>query len=287
VIRAWQSYLINAAVAGGSTFLFGWAYPRLLRPPVKSNYRGARLPLSLGTAVTVGLVVVDIALIPVVISHVAATGQGIPQKTWVLMAACLAVFAAGTYDDRRPHRTRGVLAQVGALRTGTVTSGVVKLAALAVAAGAWTLVTGSSPLRVILGTAVIAGVANGWNLLDVAPGRALKFAVLASVPLFAYRPTRFSARIVAASAVALVPDLRERAMLGDAGANVMGFAIGAVMFDRLGNRGLAVALLVVVVVHVVSETVTLSRVIEAVPPLRWFDRVGRIHQPAGEGSTST
>jgi UDP-GlcNAc:undecaprenyl-phosphate/decaprenyl-phosphate GlcNAc-1-phosphate transferase len=287
VIRAWQSYLINAAVAGGSTFLFGWAYPLLLRPPVKPNYRGVRLPLSLGTAVTIALVAVDIALVPVVAYHVATTAQGVPQKTWVLVAACLAVYAAGTYDDRRPHRTRGVVAQIGALRTGTVTSGVVKLAVLVAASAAWTLITGSSPLRVILGTAVIAGVANGWNLLDVAPGRAPKFAVLAAIPLFAYRPTRFSARIVAASAVALIPDLRERAMLGDAGANVMGFAIGAVMFDRLGNRGLALALLAVVAVHVVSETVTLSRVIEVLPPLRWFDRLGRIRQPAGEGSTST
>jgi hypothetical protein len=287
VIRAWESYLINAAVAGGLTFIFGWAYPHLLRSPVKPNYRGVRLPLSLGPALTLGLVAVDLALVPVVLYHVATTGQGVPQKNWVLVGGCLAVFAAGAYDDRQPVRTRGVVAQIAALRTGTVTPGVVKLLVLVAASAAWTLITGSSPVRVALGIPVIAGVANGWNLLDVAPGRALKFGLLAAAPLFAFRPTRFSARIVAAAAVALPPDLRERAMLGDAGANVLGFAMGAALFDRLGNRGLGAALLVVVLLHVVSETVTLSRVIEAVPPLRWLDRLGRAEPPSGQGSTST
>ena len=33
---------------------------------------------------------------------------------------------------------------------------------------------------------------------------------------------------------------------------------------------------IAVVVNAVAETVTLSRVIEAVPPLRWFDALGRL-----------
>jgi UDP-GlcNAc:undecaprenyl-phosphate/decaprenyl-phosphate GlcNAc-1-phosphate transferase len=287
VSRAWLSYLVNAAVAGVITFVAGWAAPHLLRPPVKPNRRGILLPLSLGHAVTLGLVAVDLGLLPAVLFHVVADGSGVPQKTWVLMAACLAVFAAGTYDDRQPQRSRGVAAQIRALGTGTVTPGVVKLVVLVAASAAWALITGSSTLRVALGTPVMAGVANGWNLLDVVPGRAMKAGLLAAIPLFAYRPTRFTARIVAVTAVGLVPDLRERAMLGDAGANVLGFAIGAALFDRLGDRGLVVALAVVVAVHVVSETITLSRVIDAVPPLRWVDRLGRIRASSEEGSTST
>ncbi len=34
--------------------------------------------------------------------------------------------------------------------------------------------------------------------------------------------------------------------------------------------------MIAVVVNAVAETVTLSRVIEAVPPLRWFDGLGRL-----------
>jgi len=34
--------------------------------------------------------------------------------------------------------------------------------------------------------------------------------------------------------------------------------------------------LIVIGLNVLAETVTFSRTIEAVPPLRWFDRLGRL-----------
>ena len=39
---------------------------------------------------------------------------------------------------------------------------------------------------------------------------------------------------------------------------------------------MVVAAAIAVVINAVAETVTLSRVIEAVPPLRWFDALGRL-----------
>jgi len=286
-MTAWMTYALHAAVAGAATYVAGWKYPHALMPPVRHNNRGEPLPLSLGPAVTAGLVVVDLASLPLVLYRVATTGHGVPQGAWALDAAILLVFAAGTYDDRRPGRTRGVAAQLRPLLRGSVTPGAVKLGALLAAAATWGLVTGSSPFRLALAIPVIAGVANAWNLLDVTPGRACKYGLLAAVPLFVYRPTRLAARLGSVVAVALVPDVRERAMLGDAGANVIGFVMGGELFDRLGNRGLVGALAALVLIHVLSETVTLSRIIRAIPPLRWFDDLGRIRHPENEGSTSS
>jgi hypothetical protein len=87
----------------------------------------------------------------------------------------------------------------------------------------------------------------------------------------------------------LVLDLRERAMLGDAGSNVLGFIIGLALFRLLPTWGLGFVLGVILILHALGETVTLSRIIEATPPLRWFDRLGRL--PADQtkpesGSTS-
>jgi UDP-N-acetylmuramyl pentapeptide phosphotransferase/UDP-N-acetylglucosamine-1-phosphate transferase len=286
-VTGWLDYLLNAAVAAGATYLAAWRYPRLTRPPVKPNHRGAMLPLSLGGAVTLGLVVLDVVSLPVVAFHIATTGHGVPQKVWVLIGAILLVFAAGAYDDRHTARTRGIVAQLRPLASGTVTPGAVKLLALVAGATAYAAVIQSPPARLALGVPVVAGIANAWNLLDVQPGRALRFALVTAVPLFVYRPTRMAARIVAASAVALPLDLRERAMLGDAGANVLGFALGVAIFDRLSTLGLAVALALVIAAHVASETITLSRVIGAVPPLRWFDDLGRARHQDNEHSTST
>ncbi len=76
---------------------------------------------------------------------------------------------------------------------------------------------------------------------------------------------------------ALLPfDLRERAMLGDSGANVLGFVLGVELYGRLSTPRLAVSLAAVLALHLVADTVTFSRIIRAVPPLRWFDGLGRI-----------
>ena len=43
----------------------------------------------------------------------------------------------------------------------------------------------------------------------------------------------------------------------------------------LTTAGLSFALAAIVLIHVLAETVTLSRLIQAVPPLRWIDLLGR------------
>jgi UDP-GlcNAc:undecaprenyl-phosphate/decaprenyl-phosphate GlcNAc-1-phosphate transferase len=152
----------------------------------------------------------------------------------------------------------------------------VKLVA-ALAAGAIVVVgTRSSLDRGVLGTLVMAGSANVSNLLDVRPGRALKAFVLAAVALCL--PALGAAGLVApalGAAVCAFPfDLRERAMLGDSGSNVLGFVAGVALYSVLGVFGLGLALAVIVALHVVSELVSFSRIIQAVGPLRWIDRLG-------------
>ena len=66
-------------------------------------------------------------------------------------------------------------------------------------------------------------------------------------------------------------------MLGDTGANVIGAVLGlAVVLGSRESIRLTV-MLVLLALNVAAELVSFSRVIDAVPPLRWFDRLG---QPA-------
>jgi UDP-GlcNAc:undecaprenyl-phosphate/decaprenyl-phosphate GlcNAc-1-phosphate transferase len=77
-----------------------------------------------------------------------------------------------------------------------------------------------------------------------------------------------------ASVLVLPWDVRERAMLGDAGANLLGFTIGVALFGALTDAQVVVAAAIGVTLNVLADTVTLSRLIDGVPPLRWYDRLG-------------
>ena len=183
------------------------------------------------------------------------------------------------YDDFRPARTRGLVRQLRLTVHGRVTSGIVKLATIVLAATLVAWATGEREGRLLLAIPVIAGAANLWNLLDVRPGRALKYFLLPELALLVASrdaPAYFAGAAIGAAGVALVIDLRELAMLGDAGSNVLGFIVGVGLVDTVPTWGLGVILAGILVLHLFAETVTLSRIIEATPPLRWFDRLGRL-----------
>src|SRR5699024_7384107 len=77
---------------------------------------------------------------------------------------------------------------------------------------------------------------------------------------------------------------RERGMLGDAGANVLGAAVGAAATRRLSAPSLLTVLASVVSLTLASERISFSAVIERTPALRALDRLGRRTEPtAGSG----
>ncbi|MGZ6839832.1 MAG: hypothetical protein ACXVHC_05165 [Frankiaceae bacterium] len=228
-----------------------------------------------------------------------------PATLPTLVALEAPVVAAGRIDDLRGARAdRGVRGHLAALRAGRATSGQLKAfvlvaAGLAVAglpsAAAGHLRRGrlgqrapASPVPVQRGVVdtlvaggVIAASANFVNLLDVVPGRALK-AVLAASTAGALAapatdvPTGVVLAAAAGAAAGLLPaDLAEATMLGDAGSNAAGALVGWGL-ARSGRRLHRVALLgALSAATALSEAVSFSRSIEAVPMLRWLDRLGR------------
>ena len=69
--------------------------------------------------------------------------------------------------------------------------------------------------------------------------------------------------------------LRERAMLGDAGANLAGAIAGVTLIVGLGEDARLVALAIVAALTIYGEYRSISRAIERIGPLRALDRLGR------------
>ena len=216
------------------------------------NHRGRPLTLLAGPALVVA----------------AAVSADLP-RTAALVAGGGAA-AVGAYDDATGGAdARGLRGHLRALRRGRITSGALKVVGLSVTgAAACALLEGASDRRSLLvGGAVVAGSANLLNLLDLRPGRALKAGVVAAALLGQPGP--------AAAAAALLPeDLLEQAMLGDAGANGLGALLGLAVLQRAPRRRGHV-LGALAALTLLSEVVSFSRVVDAVPPLRWVDRAGR------------
>ncbi len=263
-----------AAWFGWGLFLgwVGWLLARRAGPRWRtSNRRGRTIPATVGWACALGAA----GLVLVVVRQVDTVGLSDSQAGELLGAAI--VFLAGVVDDGFGGQVRGLRGHLRAVLDGHITTGGLKLAAAVLAAAITVAWTPREHLWANLSALIaIAGCTNVWNGLDVAPGRALKAFLAVALVLLVVDVRAFLLVCTGAATAALVPDLRERGMLGDSGANLLGFLAGAEIVRRLPEIWLLPAAATVIGLNVLAETVTFSRTIERAAPLRWFDRLGRL-----------
>lgn len=243
-----------------------------------ANYRGRRVPVVLGVSLAVAVAAPGLAVF-VVLALGGHGGLGHAGRLLLLLLGAALVFLAGVNDDLHPGAVRGLRGHLRQVVRLKLTTGGVKLLAGIAAAWLAAVAVGAHGWALILGVPAAAGATNTLNLLDVAPGRALKVFIPVAAALLVASWRSDAAILESAglgAAVALLPfDLKEGAMLGDAGANLLGFVVGAGLLASLPTWGLGVALALVLLLHLGAETVTLSRLIRGATPLRWLDDLGR------------
>jgi UDP-GlcNAc:undecaprenyl-phosphate/decaprenyl-phosphate GlcNAc-1-phosphate transferase len=266
------SEVIRFTAIGFLLATLGWLLVRDPRPRWrKENHRGRSLPVTLGWALASGAA----AVAGVIWFQVEEQGWRDSQAGELLGAAV--VFVAGVIDDGVGGQVRGLRGHLRTLLRGRFTTGGLKLLAAVIAAALTVAWTPREHLWAnLLALVAIAGCTNVWNGLDVAPGRALKAFLVVSAVLLVVDLRAFLLVCLGSAVAVLWPDLRERGMLGDAGANLLGFLAGAEIVRRLPEVWLIPAVLIVIGLNLLAETVTFTRTIEAIPPLRWFDRLGRL-----------
>lgn len=260
---------LRTAVVAGAGSRFAYTLLRRFTPGEaalweRRNHRGEIVTLVEGPAVAIGAALA------------AGTAPGVPAAHRAAAALATAGAAGfGTYDDMLGATDkRGFKGHIGALAKGEVTSGMVKvlgIGATGLAAGA---LVQRKPVDKLLAGLVVAGTANVVNLFDLRPGRAAKVALLAGAPSV-LRGSRLAAAPVGAAAALLPEDLDEQAMLGDAGANALGAALGVAAAAGASRRGLVARVAVLAALTAASEKVSFTKVIAANPVLDRIDMLGR------------
>lgn len=295
-------------------WLWGWAVPSglliaagaVLLPETirflqehglsETNYRGRLVP-------TAGGVLLWLLLLLWYLYVVCVVPSSRPDIDRWMLAVTLVGFA-GLLDDLLGER------EVKGLRNHwktwieqrRITTGIVK-AGTTLVAGMLILLPDAEQLRSGTGITFVADsralwllpfklllillATNAVNLLDVRPGRALKgffVSLLLLVWLASWKESgteavwnvwRLLVPLTIGAGMFAGADLRGKAMLGDAGANVLGFALG-VGFALLTPVSVqAAALAVLIGLHAITWRRSLSVIIERHTLLRWLDQAGR------------
>jgi UDP-GlcNAc:undecaprenyl-phosphate/decaprenyl-phosphate GlcNAc-1-phosphate transferase len=230
--------------------------------PRGRNYRGRAVVSPLGVAL---LAAAGIALIA-------------GPTRWLVFL--VGVGSLGLIDDLvadspRGLRGHGRAAIRGELSTGAIKAiGTVGLAAYAAAGTAG----GPTYLAEVL---VLTLAAHLGNLLDTRPGRSEKALALtaATVCLSSWSlvPLEPIAAVIVPAAACAWFTLRERAMLGDTGASLIGGMIGVLLVTTLAAPTTYAALAALVSISLYGEFRSISSAIERVPLLARLDSVGRVN----------
>jgi len=249
---------------------------------VRANHRGRELAFPIGAVIAAAALV---ALAPLAFLNDRADLDLLEPDlrrwiTYVIGIAFLGLLDDAIGQGAAAGTPRGWRGHARALREGRLSTGAIKaVGALALAAYAVSG-QGRESLDYLADVALLILTTNLFNLLDLRGGRAEKGLVLLGAGLclgaWTIAPLELLGIFCGPILVGAWLTLRERAMLGDTGSNLIGAVAGVWLLTTLGHDGRLIALAIVVAITVFGEFRSISSAIERVPPLRSLDSLGRV-----------
>lgn len=251
---------------------------------LRRNYRGREVPTGGGFVLVTAVLLIEAG-------RAVAGSFGIGERTGLsahrsaVIIVVLGFGLVGLLDDMAGNPAiSGFRGHLKSLASGQLTTGAIKILgggflALLASFQLRSVFVGMNFVEYLRDAAIIALAANTSNLFDKVPGRALKVSALGFIGLViatsasAYlAPT---AVVVGAALALMLDDLHERVMLGDSGSNIVGASIGVGIIFACSSSTRWTLLLVLLFLNVLSEFLSFSRIIAAIPPLRGLDQIGR------------
>lgn len=237
---------------------------------VRKNYQGVDIPVSAGISF-------PITIMLVFIFYVLLSWYDNSYHLFIL--GLISISFLGFIDDMLGQRdTLGFRGHFGALFKGRLTTGGLKALGGGLIAFFVSLFISTGWGNIIINTLIVALFTNMLNLLDLRPGRAVKGFIIFLAAIVAVAVGKVDWLLVAPLVGAVLwyvrLDLKAMVMMGDAGSNVLGFALGYYclglpLYPRLGVLGFLVAM------HIYTEKYSLTKTIEQVYLLRVVDKMGR------------
>jgi UDP-GlcNAc:undecaprenyl-phosphate/decaprenyl-phosphate GlcNAc-1-phosphate transferase len=272
--------ILSAAVAAVATG--PWLADMRRRGLVRENYRGVAVAFPAG-AVLIACSLIALAPLAILDDRADLDLLDPELRRWavyVLGVALLGLLDDGLGRGAAVDTDRGWRGHARAVARGRFSTGAIKaVGALALAAYA-TQGRGQEDVRYLADLALLLLATNLFNLLDLRPGRVEKaFGLLLAglcLGTWTAAPIEILGVFMGPVAIGAAFTLRERAMLGDTGSNLVGALAGISLLVVLSQDARLIALAVVAALTIYGEFRSISAAVDRVPPLRWLDSLGRV-----------
>lgn len=236
---------------------------------LKKNYQGK------GVLVTGGFLLIFITLITWSIIFGIGYVERELFETYLFLS--LVIGATGLLDDLAGNRlVRGLKGHFDSLRKGVLTTGIIKVVVISISALLLALNYKESLGEVIISTGIIVFMSNLVNLLDLRPGRSIKFFIIISIFIINRDNLLYYLPYFLSFLVYLPYEMKEEMMLGDCGANLLGFILGFnIVLKTESFVNLLLIFILAFFLNILSEKYSFSSIIKINPVLNWIDSLGR------------
>ena len=240
---------------------------------IRPNYKGEMIPVSMGIVFLPMIIINGIILAFFTVDFISLS------CLFIFIFGMMAMFFAGIIDDTIGNRdVSGLKGHFKSLFKGTLTTGGFK----ALFGGFVGLIISVSISKdiidIVVNTLVIALSTNLMNLFDLRPGRAIKVYLVIMITIFFTLSgyIQILPLLILPNVLAYFNfDLKAKAMMGDTGSNVLGISIGILMVLGYTLKVRIVWLVFLVLIHLLTEKFSLTKIIEKNKVLKFIDRLGR------------
>jgi UDP-GlcNAc:undecaprenyl-phosphate/decaprenyl-phosphate GlcNAc-1-phosphate transferase len=229
--------------------------------PRRTNYRGKPVAFPFGALLLVA----------------ALAALAADPSRWLVFLSGVACL--GLVDDLIGAAPRGWRGHGRALVRGELSTGAIKAAGTTALAAYAAAGSGVGGLDYVAEIAVLTLAAHLGNLLDTRPGRSEKALALTAAIIcggsWSLSPLQPIIALIGPVAVGAWFTLRERAMLGDSGASLIGGMIGILLVTTLAAPATYLALTGLIAIALYGEFRSISSAVGRIPLLERLDSLGR------------
>ena len=240
---------------------------------IRPNYKGEMIPVSMGIVFLPMIIINGIIVAFFTVDFVSMT------CLFLFIFGMMAMFFAGIIDDTIGNRdVSGLKGHFKNLFKGKLTTGGFKALFGGFVGLIISVCISKNIIDIIVNTLIIALSTNFMNLFDLRPGRAIKvYLVIIIIILFTLTGyIQMLPLLILPNVIAYFNyDLKAKAMMGDTGSNVLGISIGILMALGYTLNVRIAWLIFLILIHILTEKFSLTKIIEKNKVLNFIDRLGR------------